>query len=54
MDDVDSEIRLFADDCVCYRQIRSIEDTVNYKVILTAWENGLGNGACDSCPTNAI
>ena len=23
----DSEIRLFADDCVCYRQIDSIEDT---------------------------
>ena len=28
MVDKDSEIRLFADDCVCYRQIHSIEDTV--------------------------
>ena len=28
MVDIDSEIRLFADDCVCYRQIHSIEDTV--------------------------
>ena len=28
MDDIDSEIRLFADDCVCYRQIHGIEDTV--------------------------
>ena len=23
---IGSEIRLFADDCVCYRQIRSVED----------------------------
>ena len=28
IDDIDSEIRLFADDCVCYRQIQGIEDTV--------------------------
>ena len=28
MVDTDSEIRLFADDCVCYHQIHSIEDTV--------------------------
>ena len=26
--DIDSEIRLFADDCVCYRKIKEIEDTV--------------------------
>ena len=26
--DTDSEIRLFADDCVCYRKIKSTEDTV--------------------------
>ena len=26
IDDIDSEIRLFADDCVCYRQIHDIED----------------------------
>ena len=24
---IESEIRLFADECVCYRQIDSIEDT---------------------------
>ena len=29
--DIDSEIRLFADDCVCYRQIHSLEDTVKVK-----------------------
>ena len=26
--DIDSEIRLFADDCVCYREIKDTEDTV--------------------------
>ena len=26
--DIGSEIRLFADDCVCYREIKEIEDTV--------------------------
>ena len=26
--DIDSEIRLFADDCVCYREIKGIDDTV--------------------------
>ena len=26
--DTDSEIRLFADDCVCYREIKGTEDTV--------------------------
>ena len=27
MSDIGSEIRLFADDCVCYREIKDIEDT---------------------------
>ena len=27
-EDVDSELRLFADDCVCYREINGIEDTM--------------------------
>ena len=26
--DIESEIRLFADDCVCYRKIKDKEDTV--------------------------
>ena len=26
--DIDSEIRLFADDCVCYREIKATEDTL--------------------------
>ena len=26
--DIDSEVRLFADDCVCYREIKGTEDTV--------------------------
>ena len=25
--DIESEIRLFADDCVCYREIKDVEDT---------------------------
>ena len=28
--DIDTEIRLFADDCVCYREIKGIEDTVKH------------------------
>ena len=28
MSDIESEIRLFADDCVCYREIKGIEDTL--------------------------
>ena len=27
-EDIDSELRCFADDCVCYREIKDIEDTV--------------------------
>ena len=26
--DIDSEIRFFADDCVCYREIKDTEDTL--------------------------
>ena len=29
--DIDSEIRLFADDCVCYREIKGTEDTVKFQ-----------------------
>ena len=28
MSDIESEIRIFADDCVCYREIKDIEDTL--------------------------
>ena len=28
MSDIESEIRLFADGCVCYREIKDIEDTL--------------------------
>ena len=27
-EDIDSELKLFADDCVCYREIKNSEDTV--------------------------
>ena len=29
MSDIESEIRLFADDCVCYREIKDMEDALN-------------------------
>ena len=29
--DTDSEIRLFADDCVCYREIKGTEDIVKFQ-----------------------
>ena len=32
MSDIESEIRLFADDCVCYREIKDIEDTCTLKL----------------------
>ena len=32
--DIESRIRLFADDCVCYREIKEIEDTVKFRKIL--------------------
>ena len=28
MSDIEAEIRLFADDCVCYREIKDMEDTL--------------------------
>ena len=45
--DIDSEIRLFADDCVCYREIKGTEDTVKLQEDidrLGCWV-GQGNGA---------
>ena len=30
-EDIDSELRLFADDCVCYREIKDTEDTVKFQ-----------------------
>ena len=40
--EIESEIRLFADDCVCYRQTDSIETHRNSKRILINWANGRG------------
>ena len=42
--DIEPEIRLFADDCVCYREIRDEEDTMIFKGILIDWVPGQGNG----------
>ena len=42
---IDSELRLFADDCVCYREIKNIEDTVKLQEDidrLECWAKSLG------------
>ena len=31
MSDIESEIRLFADDCVCYHEIKDMEDTLKLR-----------------------
>ena len=33
-EDIDSELRLFADDCVCSREIKDGEDTVKLQEII--------------------
>ena len=38
--DIDSLIRLFADDCICYREIRTVEDTLKLQkdiYLLRSW-----------------
>ena len=43
--DIESEIRLFADDCVCYREIKGIDDTVKLQEDidrLGCWARKLG------------
>ena len=41
--DIESEIRLFADDCVCYREIENVEDTVKLqKDRLGSWARKWG------------
>ena len=43
--DIDSEIRLFADDCVCYREIKDTEDTLELQediVQLGCWARKWG------------
>ena len=44
--DIESEIRLFVDDCVCYREIKEIEDTMKVQkdIIhhLGSWARKLG------------
>ena len=42
MSDVESEIRLFADDCVCYREIKDIEDTLKLQKDINRYCRYLG------------
>ena len=42
---IDSQIRLFADDCVCYREIRTVEDTMKFQKdidLLGSWARKWG------------
>ena len=41
--DIDSEIRLFADNCVCYREIKDTEGTLKLQKDRD-WDAGQGNG----------
>ena len=44
-DGIDSQIRLFADDCVCYREIRTVEDTLKLQKdidLLGSWARKWG------------
>jgi len=53
---IDSEIRLFADDCIVYIQIRNWCDSVSlqvYSLALTNCMNGQTNGKCLSMFLNA-
>ena len=50
----ESEIRLFADDCVCYHEIKDEEDTMKLQRILIEWVPGQGSGVWDFNLSNAI
>ena len=57
-DTVKSQVRLFADDCLLYRQIKSQTDHTTLQNDLIELEknkkNGQPNGACVSMPKNVI
>ena len=42
--DIESEIRLFADDCICYREIENEEDTLKLQRDMIGWNAGQING----------
>ena len=42
--DIEAEIRLFADEYVCYREIKDEEDTVKLQRDMIDWVAGQGNG----------
>ena len=44
-DDVTSNVRLFADDCVCYREINNEEDCIELQKDI---DTGQKNGECAS------
>ena len=52
--DIDSEIRLFADDCVCYRKIRDTSDSLKLQKDTDRLGCWTKNGVRDFSQSNAI
>ena len=50
---IDSQIRLFAEYCVCYREIRTVEDTLKLQKDIDLLGAGPENGAWDFNLSNA-
>ena len=51
--DIESEIRLFADDCVCYREIKDKEDTLKLQRDINRLENWARKLGMRFQPSNA-
>ena len=51
--DIESEIRLFADDCVCYREIKNVEDTVGtvLEICNRQFQSAVTRGSDDEIPS---
>ena len=50
---IDSQIRLFADECVCYQQIKTVEDTLKLQKDIDLLGSWAENEACDFNLSNA-
>ena len=47
--DIESEIRLFANDCVCYRKIKDIEDTLKLQRDIDRLDNKVWKRGMKTC-----
>ena len=53
-ENIDSELRLFADDCVCYREIKDTEDTVKLQEHIYRLFRMLGKELGHEVPTSQM